>query len=113
MNINYFLTILLIIATCSFQAVPTGEKPRIPGLQHDGDIKIKALAVLETKCNFCHRSQNPGKVFTGDNMERHAKNIYKQVFVKRRMPKGKLVKLTPDDQQALMAWLKTTAPTGD
>lgn len=29
----------------------------------------------------CHRTKNPGRVFTPDNMERYARRIYTQVFI--------------------------------
>ena len=40
-------------------------------------------------------------------MDRHAKKIYKQVFVYRRMPKGDSVKLTDEEYQTLKNWLKS------
>ncbi|HEY1166663.1 MAG TPA: hypothetical protein VGE90_15890 [Chitinophaga sp.] len=71
------------------------------------DSKKAALTVLEQKCNVCHRSANPGKVFTIDNMEGLAPKIYKQVFVKRRMPKGRNIQLTEEESQVLKNWVET------
>lgn len=73
---------------------------------HD-DPKKAALTVLEQKCNVCHRSANPGKVFTIDNMEGLAPRIYKQVFVKRRMPKGRNIQLTEEESQVLKNWVES------
>lgn len=70
-------------------------------------LKQTALSVLVQKCNVCHKIYNPGKVFTADNMEALAPKIYKQVFVKRRMPKGREIKLTPEEEQLLREWLET------
>ncbi len=75
--------------------------------QPDNDLKKAALGVLVQKCNVCHRSANPGRVFTAANMESLAPRIYKQVFVKRRMPKGRTVKLTGEEGQQLKSWLES------
>jgi len=69
------------------------------------DVKGKALKVLETKCNVCHRSSNPRRVFTAVNVDKLAPKIQKQVFVKRRMPKGDDIKLTLAEEQILRRWL--------
>lgn len=76
----------------------------------DAHLKKTALTVLVQKCNFCHRTDNPGKVFTADNMETLAPRIYKQVFLKRRMPKGRDNKLSPEEEQLLKGWLATKVP---
>lgn len=73
---------------------------------HD-DPKKAALTVLEQKCNVCHRINNPGRVFTIDNMEGLAPKIYKQVFVKRRMPKGNSIRLTEEESEVLKGWVET------
>lgn len=70
------------------------------------DTKELAFAVLEAKCNVCHIKRNPRKVFTSQNMERFASKINKQVFIKKRMPKGKKIKLTEQDKAYLMKWLE-------
>lgn len=70
-----------------------------------------ALKVLTEKCNVCHRRQNPGKVFTPDNMNNLAPAIYKQVFIKKRMPRGNTIKLSEADRKALMDWIKMQAVT--
>ena len=57
-------------------------------------VKIKAFGVLETKCNICHIKQNRKKIFTLENMNGFAPKIEEQVFIKKRMPKGKKIKLT-------------------
>lgn len=66
--------------------------------------KDQALRVLKARCNRCHRVQNPGKVFNADNMEKYQAKIYQQVFIFRRMPKGK-TKLTETERQALLSWV--------
>jgi len=76
----------------------------------EAPLKDNALRVLNEKCNICHRRQNPRKVFTDANMEELAPAIYKQVFVKKRMPRGNSIKLTEGDVKALTDWLRTRLP---
>ena len=73
----------------------------------DASGKEMAFQVLETRCNSCHRIQNPRRVFTLDNMDPYAPKIYKQVFEKQRMPKGKNNKLTQAESQTLRNWLNS------
>lgn len=70
-------------------------------------IKSKAFAVLDQKCNVCHTRQNPKRVFTPENMEGYAEKIHLQVFVKKRMPRGRQIVLTDEEKKNLMSWLKT------
>lgn len=96
--------ILLIMIFCG-RAMAAGGGPA------DGELKKAALTVLENKCNVCHQQQHPGKVFTGNNMENLAPRIYKQVFVKKRMPKGDKIRLTETEAQQLKSWLETQLPS--
>jgi uncharacterized membrane protein len=68
----------------------------------------KAFQILDNKCNVCHRKLNMRRVFTAENMDAWANDIYKQVFVKRRMPKGKKIKLTTNEYQDLLTWISMT-----
>ena len=69
----------------------------------------EALKVLETKCNFCHKKRRKKRVFKAGNIEKFAPQIYKQVFVKKRMPKGgKKNRLTESEIQILKIWLEET-----
>jgi uncharacterized membrane protein len=88
-------------------AILTGSIPAISKANTDDDAKKAALTILQQKCNVCHRTDNPGKVFTIDNMEALAPKIYKQVFVKQRMPKGRNIQLTAEESQVLKNWVKT------
>ena len=71
------------------------------------DLKEEVFKILDTKCNVCHRKQNPFRVFKLKNMDKNAKRIYKQVFVYRRMPKGGEIQLTEEEYQTLKKWIKT------
>ncbi|MEM6262416.1 MAG: hypothetical protein AAGI38_07910 [Bacteroidota bacterium] len=67
----------------------------------------RAFTILDAKCNVCHRKQNPFRVFSLKNMEKNAKRIHEQVFLKQRMPKGDEIKLTQAEYRTLEAWLET------
>lgn len=81
--------------------------PAISKANPDDDARKAAFTVLQQKCNVCHRTDNPGKVFTIDNMEALAPKIYKQVFVKQRMPKGRNIRLTAEESGVLKNWVAT------
>lgn len=97
--------LLLVLASYPFQTTRATTGPLVPG--NINKLQQTALSVLTQKCNVCHRTNNPGRVFTVDNMENLAPKIYKQVFVKRRMPKGRDIKLTVEEEQQLRDWLDT------
>ena len=67
----------------------------------------KAFQILDNKCNVCHRKRNKRRIFTTENMDTWANDIYKQVFVKKRMPKGKKIKLSSNEYQELLTWILT------
>lgn len=75
--------------------------------QHSEVLRSKAFKILDSKCNICHRKQNPFMVFSLKNMEKRAGKIYTQVYVKKRMPKGKEIKLTQGEYSVLENWLNT------
>lgn len=98
---TYLIIFLLTLGPGSAPAPPQSTATA------DVPVKILALKVLVEKCNVCHQRQNPRKIFTDSNMDELAPSIYKQVFVKKRMPRGNTIKLSEEDQKALTDWLKT------
>lgn len=70
--------------------------------------KVKAYRILDTKYNICHNWRNQIRVFTLENMNPWAGDIYKQVFIKKRMPKGKKIKLTNKEYHNLLRWITST-----
>ncbi len=70
--------------------------------------KEKALQILKNKCNVCHSKRNRRRVFTLAKMDRWANDVYLQVFLKKRMPKGKKIKLTQQEYQDLLTWITNT-----
>lgn len=71
------------------------------------EAKSVAFEILKARCNGCHVRQNPGKVFTSANMNSLAPNIYEQVFIRKRMPRGTRVRLAEDEYTTLRNWLLT------
>ncbi|MHA7842462.1 MAG: hypothetical protein ACX93I_04025 [Winogradskyella sp.] len=67
----------------------------------------KAFLILDNKCNVCHSKRNKRRVFTIENMDDFAPDIYEQVFVKKRMPKGRQIKLMPEEYQDILTWIST------
>ena len=72
------------------------------------NLKDKAFTVLQEKCNVCHSTKRKTDIFTLANMDSLAANIQKQVFVKRKMPKGRKGKLTEEEELHLKVWLDDT-----
>ncbi|MDW3646302.1 MAG: hypothetical protein R8P61_04490 [Bacteroidia bacterium] len=71
------------------------------------ELKQAAFEILKAKCNVCHQKQNPRRVFSLENMEELAPRIYKQVFVKKRMPRGRKIKLTQAEYDTLQNWINS------
>lgn len=67
-----------------------------------------AFQILDNKCNVCHHKRNKRLVFTTENMNTWANDIEKQVFIKKRMPKGKNITLTSNEYQELLTWISST-----
>ncbi len=99
-------SILLVITVFSFV---------IEGRQFEGtknsfqdEYKSFAFKVLQVKCNTCHATKKRTNIFTLENMDSLASNIQNQVFVKKKMPKGKKVQLTEEESRLLKDWLNKT-----
>ena len=91
-----------------FDPSPVQPKPDIEIIHHPSlELKKAAFKILDTRCNVCHRRQNPFMLFKEKNMAKRAKKIYQMVFVEQRMPKGDDIKLTQDEYDTLEKWLKT------
>ncbi len=106
----------LIVATCL--AIIAGQNdPQISsdgyeglayaGLSKEDPIEERAFTVLTNKCNVCHENRNRRRVFTENNMNGWSSDVYKQVFIKKRMPKGKKIKLTSEEYQDLLTWISS------
>ncbi|WP_276390305.1 hypothetical protein [Eudoraea chungangensis] len=67
----------------------------------------RAYEILSNKCNVCHAYRNHRRVFTEENMNLWANDVYQQVFIKKRMPKGKKIKLSSIEYQDLLTWISS------
>lgn len=71
-------------------------------------VKDVAFTVLREKCNVCHATKKRTDIFTLQNMDSLAMDIHKQVFIKKKMPKGRKVILTGEEEKNLRLWLDAT-----
>lgn len=79
--------------------------------EKNDELQAKVLTILSAKCNICHSKQNPGKVFSSSNIHLYAPEIRKQVFVKKRMPRGQKIVLTDPEKDILQTWLQKKLAT--
>ncbi|MCR9288754.1 MAG: hypothetical protein NXI23_15365 [Bacteroidetes bacterium] len=108
--------LIVIIATLSINSTDTYESieanKALTEFYTSGYLikyyDIKAFQILDNKCNVCHRRRNKRRIFTIENMNTYANDIYKQVFVKKRMPRGEKIKLSPNEYQELSIWISST-----
>jgi len=77
-----------------------------PAQEKGEEMQSKILTILSDKCNVCHSKQNPRKVFNDSNVYIYAPEIWKQVFIKKRMPRGKKIVLTALEKDMLQTWLQ-------
>jgi uncharacterized membrane protein len=104
------ITTLSVNSTNNYE--PIKEKDELTAVHVSNytakDSKTKAFQILENKCNVCHQKRNKRRVFTLENMTKWSNDINKQVFIKKRMPKGKKIKLTSQEYQDLLTWISST-----
>ena len=100
---------LLGILTAKFALLSglNSKESYIPIIKSNPALKLEVFEILNSKCNVCHRWQNPFMVFKLKNMENRAKKINRMVFIERRMPKGNKIKLTSEEYTRLKNWLST------
>lgn len=106
------LIVAICLATMTGQNDPQTssdeyESLAYAGLSKEDPIEERAFTVLTNKCNVCHEIRNRRRVFTEDNMNGWSNDVYKQVFIKKRMPKGKKIKLTSEEYQDLLTWISS------
>ncbi|MDW7691952.1 hypothetical protein R9C00_15585 [Flammeovirgaceae bacterium SG7u.111] len=107
-RISFLNSIVLLLGAACMLAFQLQKQPKLRQETSHSDtelLKQAAFEVLQAKCNICHIKKNPRKVFSKENMSDLAPKIYKQVFVKKRMPKGRKIQLTTEEYAALEKWL--------
>ena len=102
-GIIYLFLIILGVESSLQSASAATNSP-----DYSDSTKSIAFNILNQKCNVCHRKQNKRRVFNRQNMTPWAKDIYEQVFVKKRMPRGRKIKLSETEYQQLLNWIKST-----
>lgn len=105
--ITYILLLTVSLLMAGSLTQESSTEPYYPAEMTDPALRDEVFRILDSKCNTCHRRQNPFMVFKPGNMERRARKIYRMVFVEKRMPKGNEVKLTAREYESLENWLKT------
>lgn len=94
------LTLILFLAGISL-FLPSAKSSQV-NLQDE----TTALAVLETRCNSCHKVFNRKMRFNAENMGLLSGKINEEVFIKKRMPLGKGNQLSDREQETLRNWIK-------
>ena len=102
-----FTSLFWVVILFSFRFPVQSESLTLDRVLEVADLKLAAFQILETKCNVCHEKKNPRRVFNLENMSELAPKIHKQVFVKKRMPKGNEIRLTSEEFDTLKNWLLT------
>ncbi len=99
---------IFLLSSMSRNSASFSDSEMLSSFQPTTDtLKKAAFLVLETKCNECHSKKKPTYIFTKENMNGFANDIYKQVFDKGKMPKGKENKLTEEERNRLYDWLSS------
>lgn len=70
-------------------------------------LKKSAFTILRNNCNSCHAEKRKVTVFTFANMDRYSNAINQQVFIRRKMPKGRKNKLKEKEEETLKKWITT------
>lgn len=99
------ILLIIFIAKTVFANSSKNHIPNTNSYTGKEELKKEALKILELKCNFCHKKQNPFMVFKEKNMEKRASKINQMVFIERRMPKGGEIKLSKEEYTQLKNWL--------
>lgn len=96
--------ILFLISIGTLASIPKNEDTAVHFVSKEQKL---AFEILDKKCNTCHTSKNPSKVFTLTNMNTFARRINRQVFVWKRMPKGNEIKLSDKEKKTLKTWINS------
>lgn len=103
------LILFLLVGLLSTTPVIPEESKLKNGFKtnYQTSLKQKAFVVLRDKCNVCHVSKKRLALFTLANMDSLQLEINNQVFIKRKMPKGKRNRLSQKEELDLTNWLNT------
>lgn len=102
---KYIILFLLTGLISSLSNNTTNQDFKIIDEQQES-LKQRAFIVLKNKCNTCHATKRRVEIFTISNMDSLKIKINNQVFIKRKMPKGKKNQLTTTEEIDLANWIK-------
>lgn len=106
MGLEIIAAALIFLSAFTYSAEIPSENFR-ELFDDDEILKKDVFKILDTKCNVCHRKQNPFMIFRKKNMSKRANKINQMVFVEKRMPKGDKIRLTELEIKKLKEWLLT------
>ena len=101
------IPILLFMLKSTLEKVRDFDVKSLDRMVQTG-LQKQAFTVLEERCNVCHVNKRRTDVFTLENMDSLAVDINEQVFIKRKMPKGRKIKLIESETELLKLWLADT-----
>lgn len=99
---KYYILALCFLSSLDFE-IKNGYETYV---FQETTIKKRAFNVLQMKCNVCHAVKKRVDIFTYENMDSLVHEINKQVFIKKKMPKGRKIKLTASEEENLILWIK-------
>ena len=79
----------------------------IDSINQKVELKKEVYFILNTKCNFCHAKKKNRVIFTLDNMNSFSTSIEQQVFINKKMPKGRKNKLNMAEEEKLNIWINS------
>lgn len=91
---------ILINYLCNHSTSATYQK-----IDKQDALKINAFNIIKVNCNSCHAVKRKTTVFTLENIDSYASIINQQVFIKKRMPKGRKNRLTKVEEETLHKWI--------
>lgn len=102
--------IWIVLVITNFISQPSINEQQVLDLQTN-TTKQSAYLVLHTKCNFCHSVKKNRTIFSLQNMDGLAKAIEYQVFIKKKMPKGRKNNLSSLEEEKLLKWITSLDKT--
>ena len=103
-TMSYYMLFLFLIPALHLEPIKHAKD----AVTQEVIQKESAFKVLQTKCNVCHAVKKRADIFTYKNMDSLANAINEQVFIKKKMPKGKKIKLTNSEEKKLLLWIAQT-----
>tara|TARA_R110000737_G_scaffold15842_1_gene32727 strand:- start:1392 stop:1712 length:321 start_codon:yes stop_codon:yes gene_type:complete len=98
--------LILIILFTNWNTI-INSSTYIDSINQKVELKKEVYFILNTKCNFCHAKKKNRVIFTLDNMNSFSTSIEQQVFINKKMPKGRKNKLNMAEEEKLNIWINS------